>query len=296
MTRTWSRLPRGLAGSTITAPAAALVVALAATTAAAQGLATVQDSDEPLEISAEQGIEWRRDTQVYVASGNARVAQGELEVYADVLTAHYREGNQGDTEIYWIEANGNVRIVSPTETVYGDDGTYDVDKGHLVLTGNDLRLEAEDGHVMAHESLEYWEAENVAVARGDAVAIQEDKRVEADMLVAHFEPGAEGGLELSTVQAEGDVRISTPSEFASGRAGTYYARKQLATLSGDVKITQGKSQINGQYAEFNLETGVSRLLAAPPGQSAAGPVRGLLVPEEKLEQDQDGETEQRSTP
>jgi lipopolysaccharide export system protein LptA len=272
---------------------ALLVIVLAASTAGAQGItSSVQKGGAPLEISADYGIEWRRDTQVYVASGNARAAQGDLAVYADVLTAYYRESEQGDTEIFRIEANGNVRIVSPTETVYGDDGRYEVNERYLILTGDDLRLEAEDGLITARESLEYWEEKQVAVARGDAVAINQDKRVRADELVAHFQTGADGGVELNSVDAVGDVQISTPTEYASGRAGTYYVQKQLATLSGDVKITQGKNQMNGEYAEVNLETGVSRLLAAPPGQSAPAPVRGLLVPPKKSKKAQDDKTDQ----
>jgi lipopolysaccharide export system protein LptA len=272
---------------------ALLVIVLAASTAGAQGItSSVQKGGAPLEISADYGIEWRRDTQVYVASGNARAAQGDLAVYADVLTAYYRESEQGDTEIFRIEANGNVRIVSPTETVYGDDGRYEVNERYLILTGDDLRLEAEDGLITARESLEYWEEKQVAVARGDAVAINQDKRVRADELVAHFQTGADGGVELNSVDAVGDVQISTPTEYASGRAGTYYVQKQLATLSGDVKITQGKNQMNGEYAEVNLETGVSRLLAAPPGQSAPAPVRGLLVPPKKSKKAPDDKTDQ----
>jgi lipopolysaccharide export system protein LptA len=268
------------------------VIVLAASTADAQGITSaVKEGGEPLEISADYGIEWRRDTQVYVASGNARAAQGDLAVYADELIAHYRESEQGDTEIFRIEAKGNVRIASATETVYGDHGRYEVNERYLILTGDDLRLEAEDGLITANESLEYWEDKKVAVARGDAVAIREDKRVRADELVAHFADGAEGGVELSSVDAVGDVQISTPKEYASGRAGTYYVQKQLATLSGNVKITQGKNQMNGEYAEVNLETGVSRLLAAPPGRSAPAPVRGLLVPQKELKKTLDSKTD-----
>ena len=269
------------------------VIVLATATASAQGItSSVKQGGAPLEITADYGIEWRRDDQVYVASGNARAAQGDLAVYADVLTARYRENEQGDTEIYRIEANGNVRMVSPTETIYGDDARYEVNERYLILTGDDLRLEAEDGLITANESLEYWEDKKVAMARGDAVAVKEDKRVRADELVAHFEAGAEGGMELISVDAVGDVQISTPKEYASGRTGTYYVQKQLATLSGDVKITQGKNQMNGEYAEVNMETGVSRLLAAPPGRSAPAPVRGLLVPPKKSKKSQDDKTAQ----
>ena len=43
--------------------------------------------DAPIVIEAEQGIEWRRDEQVYIATGNAMVARGDISVHADVLKA-----------------------------------------------------------------------------------------------------------------------------------------------------------------------------------------------------------------
>lgn len=262
-----------------------LALALAPRAAEAQAITTFQKSDDPLEISADFGIEWRRDSKVYIASGNARAAQGDLAVFAETLTAHYRDGAAGDTEIYRIEAEGQVRIVSLSETVYGDLGIYDLDKGYFIMTGDDLRMEAGADLITARDSLEYWEADQIAVANGDAVATREDKRVQADKLVAHFAPDAEGKLAIDTVDATGNVRISTATEFASGNSGVYYAQKQLATLTGAVKVTRGQNQLNGEYAEVNLVTGVSRLLGAPPGQRAATPVRGLLVPERKPERE-----------
>jgi lipopolysaccharide export system protein LptA len=256
-------MPRRLC---ILAAGAALALAAPAP-AAAQGLSALQSGEGPLEITADQGIEWRRNEKLYIARGNARAARGALELHADALTAHYRDTAKGGTEVYRIDADGHVRIVSPGETVL------------VWLRGRDLRLETERDLVRARDSLEYWERQRVAVARGDAVAVRGDKEIRADVLTAYFRPDAEGRLEMSTVKADGNVRISTPTEFARGAAGVYYVKEQLATLTGAVKITRGESQLNGEYAEVDLESGVSRLLGAAPGQPGDTRVRGLLVPE-----------------
>ena len=89
-------------------------------------------------------------------------------------------------------------------------------------------------------------------------------------------------LVLDRVDATGDVRVSTPKDFARGNSGIYYAGRELATLEGDVRITSGENQLNGGYAEVNLKTGVSRMLGGPPGSGER--VRGLLIPQEKPEQ------------
>ena len=253
----------------------------AAQPAGAQGLVSLGEGEEPVEISADEGIEWRSKEKVYIAIGKARVARGDLELFGDRLSAFYRDGEDGETEIYRVEAQGNVRIVSPDEAVFGDEGYYDVDSGRAVLTGEGLRLETGEDIITARDALEYWENERKAVARGEAVAVREDTRIMADVLTAHFEENAEGKLDLYAINAKGDVRISTPTEFVRSESGVYYVKEELAELFGAVKITRGQNQLNGGYAEINLATGVSRLLAAPPGGVAEDRVRGLLVPDEK---------------
>ena len=253
---------------------------------AGQALRGLQSGDLPLEINAEEGIEWRRDEQLYVARGNASAARGNLTVYADEMTAHYRQTQDKGSDIDRIDVIGNVRIVSPTETVYGDRGAYDVINGVLVLVGEDLRLIGESDTITARDSLEYWETKQMAVARGEAEAVREDKRVKADVLTAHFEPGPDGSQELKRIEGFGNVRITTPQEYARGNRGTYYVDRELASLAGDVKITREDNQLNGEFAEVNLKTGISRLLPGPPGSVTKGGdkrVRGLLLPKRKPE-------------
>jgi lipopolysaccharide export system protein LptA len=253
----------------------------------AQGLQGLQGGDEPLEINADEGIEWRRNEQLYIARGNARAARGDISVFADVMTAHYRENAAGKSEIDRIDLDGNVRIVSPGETVYGDRGVYDVINGILVLVGDDLRLESGQDLITARDSLEYWEHKNMAVARGEAVATREETRIMADVLTAHFKPGPDKNLQLNRIDAYGNVRISTATEYARGDRGVYYADREFATLTGGVKITREENQMNGEYAEVDMRTGVSRLLAAPPGSKTSKRVHGLLVPRRKPKTEDD---------
>jgi len=266
--------------------------------------ADLRESDEPLEINAEEGIEWNRNEKTYVARGNARAASGEVEVLADVLTAYYRErGGQGsdddslfsqggDSEIYLLEATGNVRINSPEGSVYGDKGEYKLAEKIFIMTGDDLRLVSKEDVVTARDSLEYWEDQQKAVARGKAHATHEDKQIKADVLTANFKENAQGDLEVHRIDAQGNVEIMTQKEYARGREGVYHVDRELATLEGDVKITQGENQLNGNYAEVNMATGISRLLGGPPGSSApAKPVTAIVLPRATKEQKEASESE-----
>jgi lipopolysaccharide export system protein LptA len=244
--------------------------------------------DQPIEIDAEQGIEWRRDDKSYIARGNARALRGDLAVYADVLTAHYRELDDGSSEIWRLSAEGNVRMTSPTETIFGERATYDMDKGVVTVTGENLRVETPDEVLTARDSLEYWDREQIIIARGDAMVTQEDKKLRADLLTGYLRKTEEGKSELSRVEGV-DVRISTPQETVVAEEGVYEMDTEVATLVGGVKITRGNNQLNGDRAEVDMKSGISKLVA-----SSGGRVRTLLspddLPDDRPDEDGGGET------
>lgn len=255
-----------------------LATTLAATPAFAQSTAAF-GGRAPIDVVADGSLELHQNDKAIVARDNAVATRGGMTLKADTLTAYYRELPGGDTEIFRILAEGSVEILSTNQKAYGARGVFDVDKDVAVLTGGDLRFVTANDVVTASDSLEYWRADNLAVARGDAVAVRGDNRVKAERLVGLLQQNPQGQLDLTRIDADGAVVITTPRDVVRGDKGTYDIGAKLALLNGDVKITRGRNQLNGSAAEVDLETGVSRLLAAPAGQS--GRVRGLFVPEEK---------------
>lgn len=261
---------------------AATILALVAGTrepAAMVGLGASKSSDAPVAIEAEDGIEWQQAKQTYTARGNAKATQGDTSVRADALIAHYRTAKGGDTEIWRIDADGNVRIASAARWATGEKGVYDVDKGVLVLTGKVVRLESQTEKIRANQSLEYFEQRRIAVARGGAVATKDGRELRADVLTAHMRENKQGQLEMVRIEAFGNVEVATASEVARAQYGDYNPDSGIANLAGGVKITRGQNQLNGEFAEVNMKTGVSRLLSQPkPGAGASGRVRGVFQP------------------
>ncbi|MCE2509682.1 MAG: hypothetical protein J4G10_01690 [Alphaproteobacteria bacterium] len=249
-----------------------------------QGLSLGGGKDDgPIEITAEQGIEWWQPKQLYIARGNAKATRNAVDLFGDELTAHYRPDKEGNREIWRIDAIGNVRVVSANEQAYGEKGVYDVDQGIFVLTG-EVRLDTLQEKVTANRSLEYWANKNMAVARGDAIAIREDRRLSGETLVAYFhEPDAEGKRKLRRLEAYENVHVSTPTEIIRGSRGVYNVDSGIATIAGSVKITRGNDQMNGEYAEVDMNTGVSRLLSGPQG--SGGRVKALVKPSKDSEKE-----------
>lgn len=237
----------------------------------------------PIEIFADDGIEWQQERSVVVARGNARAIRGDVEVTADVLSAYYREAAAtGDSEIWRVEADGNVKIITPSETAYAHKGIYDVDSGILVLRtgGKDtetVRVVGKNGDLTAREQMEFWEEKQMFVARGGAQAVQGDRKVSADVLVAYLDRTAEGEDRVERVEAFDDVVITTPAETVRAERGVYRVDDGIAAMLGGVKITRGSNQLNGCSAEVNLNTGISKLFGCPEG-AQRGQVEGLILP------------------
>src|SRR5699024_10977058 len=117
---------------------------LAALLLSSEAFAQASSSDGgALEITADEGIEWQRDEQVYLARGNAIARRDDLTVRADVLVAHYRRMDDGEERIIRVEAIGGLQVTTANETVTGDRAIYYVDERVLRITGDELRLETE---------------------------------------------------------------------------------------------------------------------------------------------------------
>ncbi len=262
--------------------------------ARAQGLDLGGGEAKPLEIYADQGIEWDQKKKRYIARGNARAIQGATTVYADTLTAYYEEIKGKGSEITRIEAVGKVKIVSPNQTAYGDKGVYDSRQGVLVLTGRKLKLVTKDDIITARDSLEYHNRKSLAVARGNAVLRQrnpvkgKERTVRADVLTSQSRPkpskGKRGGAKARgdgdgprRLDAYGNVVITRPGEIALADRAVYLPDQDTAELWGKVRITRGRNQFNGERAIINFKTGISRILAGKGGKNQP-PVRVLIVP------------------
>jgi len=230
--------------------------------------------DTPIEIFADNGIEWQQDNQVFLAKGNARAVRAGTTLFADLLTAFYSERADGTTDIYRLDADGNVRIVSASQTAKGEKAVYDVQREILVLTGGKPNLVTPTAVITATQQLEYWQQKQMAVARGNAVATRDKRQVRADVLAAFFRDDKKtGDTKVYRVDAYDNVVVTTEKDRAFGDRGVYNVETGITTLTGSVRIQRGKNELAGCKAEVNLTTGISKLFSCPGGRT-----QGRLVP------------------
>ncbi len=273
------------------APALGLVLLAAAPAQAQFGTA---DSNSPINVQSDNGIEWQQNKQIYIARGNAVATRGTGEIHADTLIAHYREakGVENNTEIYRVEADGNVTIKRDTRTVVGDHADYDIDQGIGIVRGQALKMTTLADTVTAKDTLEWYDAKQIAVARGDAVSVHNGRTIKADVLTAYMikapppgqapgpaqpartppKPAAKPGApaapsdpeesKIDRVDAQGHVVVVSAQDVGRGDYGVYNATTGICTLLGNVVITRGKDVISGQYAVMDLNKNISQIMPA----------------------------------
>jgi len=251
------------------------------------------DSDKPLEITADGSLEWNRNNKTFLARKNAVAKQGNVSLHAQIITAYYREGKQdktkdnaaagdlgGDMEIWQITANDGVTIHSQETTAYGQKAVYNLDSGLAVMTGSNLKLVSPDQTVTAKERFEYWANDGRLVAIGRPRVTRPrpeggQDTLDADKVSAMFTENAEGERVLHSLEAIGNVVITTQTEVVTGSYAIYRAASNVAALTGGVKIRRGPNILEGEKAQVDLNTNISKMFGSPGG---GGRVRGIFYP------------------
>lgn len=232
-------------------------------------------SGGPIEVTARDGLEWRQNQRMVIASGDARAVRGGVTVLADRLIAYYRPkagapqsaarpaGAPGTTtdaldssgsEIYRLEAVGHVRILTATDEAQGDRAVYDLDQGVMVMTGHDLKLTTPQDVLTARDSLEYWSLKRMAVARGAAsVTTSDGRRITADTLVAYTKPDAAAPAQPAARKA---ADTSGPSQDALASSG----KLDRVEAFGNVMIRTATDTVQGDRAIYVPDIGIARLI------------------------------------
>ena len=232
-------------------------------------------SAQPIEVSADQSLEWHQEENLYVARGHATAKRGDTTIAADVLTAYNRKGTDGGSQLYKLTAEGNVHIYSPKQEAFSEHAVYDMDQKTATLTGQGLMFKTATDTVTARDAIEYHEDTQEAVARGNAQSVREGMKVNADTLTAKFVKGADGQTVIDRIGAERNVIIVTTTDVVRSDTAVYFPAKDHALLNGNVKITRGTNQLEGDSADIDFKTGLSKIV-----NKGNGRVHGLFTPNE----------------
>lgn len=137
------------------------------------------------------------------------------------------------------------------------------------------------------DRIDVLDQQNQAIFSGNVRVRQGNLTMESDRIkVAYSRPaqsaGKGGDPVIQRLDADGNVRLATPTERATSRFGIYDVDKRILTLIGDVKLTQGTTRVQGNRLTIDLASGRSTLdgktSTGQPGSRVSG---RFAVPERK---------------
>lgn len=232
------------------------------------GMRTGHAADKlPLEITADQQLEWNQQDRTYVARGNAKAVQGEFSVTADTLTAHYAEDGQsaqnksGAGNITKLTAAGNVVLRSSRDHATAANAQYDLITEIIELNGARPKL---------YRDNDVLEADQVIIT------LKNHNFDHADAM---------GNVIITKGAAQDDETQTQPKQDKSGQAqlqravadhAHYDGVTEIVTLKGKVKLWQGESWVEGSEAVLNLKNKTNILKADTGDKNASGRVKGIF--------------------
>lgn len=136
---------------------------------------------------------------------------------------------------------------------------------------------------VAADRIEVRDADNQAVFSGAVSIRQGTMTLDANSVRVFYTRTKSDAPEISRIDAQGAVKLTSPSETATARYGIYDVTQRQVTMIGDVVLTRGANVLRGQRLAIDLASGRSTLdgagTPAAPGApaSSGGRVTGRFV-------------------
>lgn len=221
---------------------------------------------EDMELTADNRVEWHQKEQKIVAIGNAVATRKDLRVRADSMSADYKKtGSENKTQITTVHAQGNVIMSSLRADAFGHTLDYDLEKDQMHLQGTPAKIKTETETLTATDGIFYYPNAKKALAIGNVHADNGKDQVYGDKMVAYFEPKSEteSSLEMKRVEIYGNVKIINAETTVWADKGIYNPKSGIVKLYDNITIEQNGNRLHGDYAQSNLNTGISKIMAGP---------------------------------
>ncbi len=254
-----------------------ILIFLSSKISESQQLTNFDNSNGPIEIFADDGIEWHKNKSKYVALGNAKALSGTLSVESDKIEAFYKENDSSNMNITEVRAKKNVVVKDKKMKITGGEyAEYKILKDYFFINGKNIILTSEKNILKSNKKLEYWRSKNIAIATGKAEAKKDNEFVVlADKLVWYLQERNQKTT-VKKLLGFNNVSIKTNNEVAFSDKAIYNNVTEICKLFGNVKLQRGESFLIGEYAEVDLRSGISKLLPAPGTKLNENKVRALI--------------------
>ena len=184
-----------------------------------------------------------------------------------------------------------IEAVGDWGTLKAPEFTFDKKSDILTLIGYH-EITSQKGVLTAEKETKVFQRENRTESLGNAVLQQENNKVRADKIIAFFTDKSH--KELKRIEAYGNVIITTPTEYATGKEGYFEAETGKLELFGENGIVLIKRENNtlqakhviahftkGKKQELIKVEALQNVVVKTPKGSASGN-KGIYNPRTKL--------------
>jgi lipopolysaccharide export system protein LptA len=122
------------------------------------------------------------------------------------------------------------------------------------------------------EQLEVHDQDKTAVFTGHVIVRQGTTVLKTDRLTVFYQgsPTGQGPQQVSRLEAQGNVLVTSPNQTASGNNGTFDTAANTILLTDNVVLTQGDNVIRGSKLLIDINTSQAKMLG--------GRVQMLIAP------------------
>ena len=97
-------------------------------------------------ITADGLMKARQKTQTIATDKNVVIVYEQNKIYCDKMIAHFKTVSKNTYDLASVQVQKNVKIITPNETITGDEAFYDIDKEKVFITGK-VNIVKEEGNV-----------------------------------------------------------------------------------------------------------------------------------------------------
>ena len=126
------------------------------------------------------------------------------------------------------------------------------------------------------DEMQWNDNERIAYAIGNAVAIQGEKKIEADKLIVYLEKNKDTN-EIVIIKAEGNIVFTTTDEVATGKIAIYDLVKNNIIIKNNVTLKKNDNIMKGELLEMDLNKGISQISS----EKDSNKVKMRFIPKQK---------------
>ena len=126
------------------------------------------------------------------------------------------------------------------------------------------------------DEMQWDDNERIAYAIGNAIAIQGNRKIEADKLIIYLEKNKDTN-EIAIIKAEGNIVFTTTNEVATGKIAIYDLVKNNIIIKNNVTLKKNDNIMKGELLEMDLNKGISQISNAKDSNK----VKMRFIPKQK---------------